>query len=169
MDETNVSPKTGKVKLQGTLRQRTRNGFYSYRLSLSNGSRREFALQTRNYNEAARKASDLDSIWLAPAQEVALAQMNAIRDYSTEAPKITFDEAWEKYRTHPERATPSTFNAQLSYNKSFRLFAEYATGQTGGRHTTTDYMNEVTPMLCQEFAFSLKTQMLAVKTNRKKR
>ena len=162
MDKTNVSRKTGKIKLQGTLRQRTRNGVYSYRLSLSNGSRREFALQTRNYDEAARKASDLDSIWLAPTQEVALAQMNAIRGYSTEAPKITFDEAWEKYRTHPDRATPSTFNAQLSYNKSFRLFAEYATGQTGGRHTTINYVNEVTPRLCQEFASYLKTQMLAV-------
>lgn len=168
MDETNVSPKTGKVKLQGTLRRRTRNGVYSYRLSLSNGSRREFALQTRNYNEAVRKASDLDSIWLAPTQEVALAQMNAIRGYSAEAPKITFDEAWEKYRTHPDRATPSTFNAQLSYNKSFRLFAEYATGQTGGRHSIIKYVNGVTPRLCQEFASYLKTQMLAVYTHNRR-
>ena len=165
---TNDNRKTRRIELRGQLRQRTTNGVYSYRLTVANGTRKEFFLRTNNYDEAVRKASDLDSIWLAPTQEVALAQMNAIRGYSTEAPKITFDEAWEKYRTHPDRATPSTFNAQLSYNKSFRLFAEYATGQTGGRHTTIGYVNEVTPRLCQEFAFYLKTQMLAVYTHNRR-
>ena len=94
--------------------------------------------------------------------------MNAIRGFSVEVQKITFEEAWEKYRTHPNRATPSTPNAQLSYNKSFRLFAEYATGQTGGKHMTIDYVNEVTPQLCQDFASHLKTQMLAVYTHNRR-
>ena len=86
MVDTHVSPKRTRNKLQGKLRQRTRNGNYSYRLTSSNGARKEFTLQTRNYDEAVRKASELDSIWLAPTKEVALAQMNAMRGVET-APK----------------------------------------------------------------------------------
>ena len=75
-----------KNKLQGTLRQRTRNGYYSYRLATSNSIRKEFALQTRNYDEAIQKAAELDSVWLAPTQTVALAhavagQRNSQRDW----------------------------------------------------------------------------------------
>lgn len=44
--------------------------------------RKEFTLQTRNCEEVVRKASELDSIWLAPTSEVALTQMNAIRRFS---------------------------------------------------------------------------------------
>ena len=73
MVNTHVSPKRTRNKLQGKLRRRTRNGNYSYRLTSSNGARKEFTLQTRNYDEAVLKASELDSIWLAPAKEIALA------------------------------------------------------------------------------------------------
>ncbi|MBO7088561.1 MAG: hypothetical protein J6W70_01540, partial [Lentisphaeria bacterium] len=102
---TNDNRKTRRIELRGQLRQRTTNGVYSYRLTIANGTRKEFFLRTSNYDEAVRKASHLDSIWLAPTQEVALAQMNAIRGFSMEVQKITFEEAWEKYRTHPDRAT----------------------------------------------------------------
>ena len=83
MVNTHVSPKRTRNKLQGKLRRRTRNGNYSYRLTSSSGSRKEFTLQTRNYDEAVLKASELDSIWLAPTKEVALAQMNAMRGFSS--------------------------------------------------------------------------------------
>ena len=75
---TNDNRKTRRIELRGQLRQRTTNGVYSYRLTVANGMRKEFFLRTSNYDEAVRKASDLDSIRLAPTQEVALAQMNAL-------------------------------------------------------------------------------------------
>ena len=88
---TNDNRKTRRIELRGQLRQRTTNGVYSYRLSIANGSRREFALQTRNNEEAVRKATELDSIWLAPTHEVALAQMSTTRGASGEAKRITFE------------------------------------------------------------------------------
>ena len=88
---THVSPKKTRNKLQGKLRQRTRNGNFSYRLTSSTGARKEFTLQTRNYEEAVLKASELDSIWLAPTKEVALAQMSAIREFSEQAKKISLE------------------------------------------------------------------------------
>jgi hypothetical protein len=158
---TNDNRKTTRIKLQGKLRQRTQNGVYSYRLSISNGTRKEFFLHTRNHDEAVRRASELDSIWLAPTQEVALAQMNAIRGFSVEVQKITFEEAWKKYQTHPDRAIPATVEAKLCYDKSFRLFAEYATGKTGKTspsRTIIEYVNEITPGLCEEFASYLRSR-----------
>ena len=120
MVDTHVSPKKTRNKLQGKLRRRTRNGNYSYRLTSSNGSRKEFTLQTRNYDEAVLKASELDSIWLAPTKEVALAQMNAMRGFSSTEQDASFDEAWEIYKTHPNRATPRTVEEQIGYRRTFR-------------------------------------------------
>lgn len=91
-----VSPKRTRNKLQGKLRQRTRNGNYSYRLTSSTGARKEFTLQTRNYDEAVRKASELDSIWLAPTREVALAQMSAIREFPKQAKENAYNMAANK-------------------------------------------------------------------------
>ena len=100
---THVNTKTKKINLQGKLRQRTKNRYYHYRLTVSNGIRKEFTLQTRDYDEAVKQASELDSIWLAPTKEVALAQMNALRGFSTPEKDASFDEAWEIYRMHPDR------------------------------------------------------------------
>ena len=84
---TNDNRKTRKIELRGQLRQRTTNWVYSYRLTVANGTRKEFFLRTSNYDEAVRRAAELDSIWLAPTQEVALAQMNAIRGFSMDVQK----------------------------------------------------------------------------------
>ena len=62
-------------KLQGKLRQKTKGAYYHYRLTIADGTRKEFTLKTRDYKEALKKASELDSIWLAPTKEVALAQV----------------------------------------------------------------------------------------------
>ena len=98
---THVSRRKTRNGLHGRLRQKRKDGYYHYRLTIANGTRKEFTLRPANYDEAIQKASNLDSIWLAPTQEVALAQMNAIRGFSTQAQKITFEEAWEKYQIHP--------------------------------------------------------------------
>ena len=103
MSGTHGCKTTRTTKLQGTLRQKRKDGNYYYRLTVSNGLRKELTLHTLNYNEAVRMASELDSIWLALTKEVALAQMNAIRGFSNEL-DASFDEAWEIYRTHPDRA-----------------------------------------------------------------
>ena len=94
MDVTHVNRKNRDDKLQGSLRQRAKNRYYHYRLTITNGTRKEFTIQTYDYDEAVRMASELDSIWLAPTKEVALAQMNAIRGFSKPELDASFDEAW---------------------------------------------------------------------------
>ena len=56
---------TKTTKLQGKLRQKTKGTYYHYRLTIADGTRKEFTLKTRDYEEAVQKASELDSIWLA--------------------------------------------------------------------------------------------------------
>jgi hypothetical protein len=95
-------------------------------------------------------ASELDSIWLAPTKEVALAQMNAIRGFSKPELDASFDEAWEVYRTHPDRAVPNTAEEQIAYGRTFQSFAEFATGITKKdvKHPATS-IRAVTPELCE--------------------
>ena len=168
---THVSRKKTRDGLHGRLRQKRKDGYFHYRLTITNGTRKEFTLRTTNYDEAVQKASELDSIWVAPTQEVALAQMNAIRGFSTQTQKITFEEAWERYQIHPDRAIPSTVEGRLSYRKSFDLFTQFATGQTGkvsSNRAVVNYVNEVTTRLREEFAAFLRTQMLSVYTHNRR-
>ena len=117
MVSTRVGPKTKRPELKGTLRQRTKNGRFSYRLVVLNGTRKEFALQTRNHDEAVQKASELDSIWLGlgstnkqvmRSEPQALSQLSEIRDIPALSPEpelgpekklelkpdVSFEEAW---------------------------------------------------------------------------
>ena len=67
-------------KLQGKLRQKSSKGNYYYRLTIANGVRKEFALKTADETEAIQRAEELDSIYAAPNIDVAVAQINAIKD-----------------------------------------------------------------------------------------
>ena len=169
MVNTHVSTKRTRNKLQGKLRQRTRNGYYSYRLSLTNGTRKEFSLKTRNYEEAVREASELDSIWLAPIPEAALTQMSTLRGLASPEQDASFDEAWEIYRMHPNRATPHTVEERIGYRRTFREFTNFASGITTRdvRHPATS-LRAVTPKLCEEFSTYLKTTKLSVHTHNRK-
>lgn len=170
MVDTHASPKRKKNRLQGKLRQRTRNGFYSYRLSVSNGARKEFSLKTWNYEEAVREASEPDSIWLAPMPEAALAQMSMMRGLLT-SPELdaSFNEAWERYKMHRNRATPHTVEEQIGYRRTFREFANFASGITtrNMRHPATS-IRAVTPELCEEFSTYLKTTYISVHAHNRK-
>ena len=46
--------------LQGKLRPRGKQGFYTYRLIVSNGVRQDFPLKTADIEEAIQKATELD-------------------------------------------------------------------------------------------------------------
>ena len=87
-----------RIALQGNLRQKRKNGQFYYRLQVSKGVRKEFALKTSDPDEAVNKAFDLDSLWLAPTAEVAYAQMKAIRGFSKLARMITLESGYA--RTH---------------------------------------------------------------------
>ena len=163
---THVNTKTKKINLQGKLRQRTKNRYYHYRLTVSNGIRKEFTLQTRDYDEAVKQASELDSIWLAPTKEVALAQMNALRGFSKPELDASFDEAWEIYRMHPDRAVPTTAEEQIGYQRTFQDFVEFATGITKKdvKHPATS-IRAVKPELCEEYADDLRSRAISVDTH----
>ncbi len=158
--------------LQGKLRRRSKGGQFSYRLIVASGIRKEFALGTTDPKVACQKAEELDSIWLAPTPEVALAQMNAIRGFSRASMRLPFEEAWEKYQVHPDRATPHTVAEQQSYHRTFDEFVRFATetNKSGrsSKRPKASCISEVTPRLCEEFSAYLKTTMLAVDTHNRK-
>ena len=163
--------KRRKVVLQGKLRQRGKNGQFHYRLQVAKGVRKEFALKTTDPDEAVNKAFDLDSLWLAPTAEVALAQMKAIRGFSKIARKITLEDGWEIYQTHPDRATPHTYHEQMWYYYTYREFVRVASeGKAidGTRRIPVVYINDVTPRLCEEYAAYLKSTGIAVDTHNRK-
>ena len=166
MSGTHGYKTTRTTKLQGTLRQKRKDGNYYYRLTVSNGLRKEFTLHTLNYDEAVRMASELDSIWLAPTKEVALAQMNALRGFSKPELDASFDEAWEIYRTHPDRAVPTTAEEQIGYHRTFQDFAAFATGITKKdvKHPATS-IRAVKPELCEEYADDLRSRAISVDTH----
>ena len=166
MPGAHVYRTTKTTKLQGKLRQKTKGTYYHYRLTIADGTRKEFTLKTRDYEEAVQKATELDSIWLAPTKEVALAQMNAIRGFSKPELDASFDEAWEIYRTHPDRAVPNTAEEQIAYGRTFQSFAEFATGITKKdvKHPATS-IRAVTPELCEEYANYLRTLSISVDTH----
>ena len=155
--------------LQGKLRQKSKSGQYYYRLTIAQGNRKEFSLGTSDLDEACRKAEELDSIWLAPTSEVALAQMNAIRQFSKKAKKISFEEAWDIYQAHPDRATPHTVEERIGYRKTYELFSQFASGAIGkSKRAETTCICEVTPDLCEKFSTYLKTTHLSVHTHNRK-
>ena len=93
---THVSRRKTRNGLHGRLRQRTKGGNYHYRLAIANGTRRDFSLHALNYDEAIQRASELDSIWGAPTQEIALVPMSTRQGTSTKAQKNTGEKAQER-------------------------------------------------------------------------
>ena len=85
-------------QLRGKLRQKEKNGPYYYRLMVANGVRKEFALKTSDFEEAVQKATDLDAVYEAPNQEVAIAQINAIKGFSKIVEELPLSEIWENMK-----------------------------------------------------------------------
>ena len=160
-----------KNTLQGKLRQKRKNGQFYYRLAIAKGVRKEFALKTTDPDEAFQRATDLDSIWLSPTHEVALAQMCAIRGFSKLTQGLTFEEAWKKYEIHPERAMPNTITEIKGYFNTYQDFVRFASGKDSkGRVTRKPItcIGEVTLELCQGFSEYLKTTGLSVNMHNRK-
>ena len=64
-----------RLPIKGTLHQRGVHGLYYYRLAV-NGTRKEFALKTSNYEEAQKAALELDRVADAPNREIAFAHQH---------------------------------------------------------------------------------------------
>ena len=158
-------------QLRGKLRQKVRSGPYYYRLMVANGQRREFALKTSDYEEACRKAADLDAIWDAPTKEVAIAQITAMKGFSKQAMNLPLSEGWEKYQVHPDRATPHTVSEQLAYKSTYEEFVQFVSNPRPDqkkRHTIISCVSELTDEVAEEFASYMKTKPLAVDTHNRK-
>ena len=148
-------------ELRGKLRQKSRGGNFYYRLTITNGIRKEFALKTAIESEAIQKAADLDAVYEAPNQEVAFAQINAIKGFSKRAMQLTFAEGWEKYSSHPDRATPHTVAEQLAYKSTYDEFADFAAGEKVEA-------SDIDIAFCEKYAAHLREQNLAVATHNRK-
>ena len=158
-------------QLRGKLRQKVRSGPYYYRVMVANGVRREFSLKTCDYEEACRKAAELDAVLEAPTQDVAIAQISAMRGFSKQAMNLSLSDAWNKYQVHPERATPHTVSEQASYQATYNEFVEFVSNPSPDRktrHTVITSVSELTPEVAEEFAAYLKTCPLAVDTHNRK-
>lgn len=154
-------------KLNGSIRQKGGKGNFYYRLMIANGVRKEFALKTSDETEAIQRAEELDSVWLAPNMEVAVAQINAIKVFSMQAQKLSFADGWKKYQVHPERAMPHTVSEQLSYKAAYEDFVSFVTSR-GGKHTFINSIAELNSCVAEEYAAHLRTFSLAVDTHNRK-
>ena len=154
-------------KLNGSIRQKGGKGNFYYRLMIANGVRKEFALKTSDETEAIQRAEELDSVWLAPNMEVAVAQINAIKGFSMQAQKLSFADGWKKYQVHPERAMPHTVSEQLSYKAAYDDFVSFVTSR-GGKHTFINSIAELNSCVAEEYAAHLRTFSLAVDTHNRK-
>ena len=148
-------------ELRGKLRTKAKGGNYYYRLTITNGVRKEFALKTTDEAEAIQKAADLDAVYEAPNQEVAFAQINAIKGFSKRAMKLTFSEGWEKYSSHPDRATPHTVAEQLAYKSTYEELAAFAAGEKVEA-------SDIDIAFCEKYAAHLRERNLAVATHNRK-
>ena len=158
-------------QLRGKLRQKDKNGLYYYRLMVANNVRKEFALKTRDYEEACRKAADLDAVLEAPTQEVAMAQINAIKGFSKLAVNLALTDGWAKYSAHPDRATPHTVSERLSYKATYDEFVQFATNALPDKkihHAVLTNVSEITPEIAEAFSAYMKTKLLAVDTHNRK-
>ena len=153
-------------KLQGKLRQKAKGGNYYYRLTVANGIRKEFALKTADETEAIQRAEELDSIYVAPNMEVAVAQINAIKGFSKQAQMLSLSEGWAKYEIHPERATPHTVSEQLAYKTTYDEFVEYVS--TSGKHTVITSIAELNSDIAEGYAAYMRTIPQAVDTHNRK-
>ena len=158
-------------QFRGKLRQKVENGPYYYRLMVANGVRREFALKTCDYEEACRKAGELDSIWEAPTKDVAIAQITAIKGFSKRAIDLLLSEVWSKYEVHPDRATPHTVSEQQAYKSTYEEFVRFVSTPPADkktRHTTITRMSGLCAEVAEEYAAYLKTCPIAVDTHNRK-
>ncbi len=158
--------------LKGKLRQKTKDGSYYYRLTIANGQRKEFALKTADFNKACEKAAGLDAVWLSPTPDVAIAQINAIKGFSKQAQNISFQDGWEKYSIHPNRAKPHTVSEQGAYKSTYEEFVSFVTNPKADpdnkKHIVINGIGELSPAVCEEFAAYLKKTHLAVDTHNRK-
>ncbi|MBE6370588.1 MAG: phage integrase family protein [Lentisphaerae bacterium] len=158
-------------QLRGKLRQKEKNGPYYYRLMVANGVRKEFALKTADFEDAFRKATDLDAVYEAPNQEVAIAQINAIKGFSKIVEPLPLSEIWEKYEVHPDRARPLTPHEPLMYHSTLQEFIDYAEGRSGngkGKRSALSVISDVTPEVVSRYVDYLKTTRIAVDTHNRK-
>ena len=153
-------------KLQGKLRQKNSKGNYYYRLTIASGIRKEFALKTADETEAIQRAEELDSIYVAPNMEVAVAQINAIKGFSKQAQMLPLSEGWAKYEIHPERATPHTVSEQLAYKTTYDEFVEYVSAS--GKHTVITSIAELNSDIAEGYAAYMRTIPQAVDTHNRK-
>ena len=153
-------------ELRGRLRQKEKHGNFYYRLTLPGGLRKEFALKTTDEKESIQKAANLDAVYEAPNQDVAFAQINAIKGFSRRASMLSFSEGWVKYEAHPERAIPHTVSEQLSYKKTYEDFVAFVTSPQ--RTIPLTFIADISSEIVAEFADFMRQQAQAVDTHNRK-
>ena len=157
-------------QLLGNLRQKVKNGPYYYRLMVTDGVRKEFALKTSDYEEACRKAADLDAVWSAPTKEVAIAQINAIKGFTRQASQLPLSEIWTQYELSPDRAHPR-IQEHLLYHSTLNEFIAFASGEIqykSRRSRPIQSLDQLDYVIVQDFNNYLRTTRIAVDTHNRK-
>ena len=76
-------------------RRRGKNGCFTYRCQV-NGRRTEISLQTKDYQEALKKVTDLVPIVQARTAEIVAAYVNEARGFAKQATDLGLIDAWSK-------------------------------------------------------------------------
>ena len=74
---------------------------------------------------AVHQQTGFDQLYIEKVLRL-LAQINAIKGFSKVQLNLDFEEAYQKYLEHPDRAHPHTVAEQRSYHTSYKEFVNFA-------------------------------------------
>ena len=152
--------KVESVKLEfGSVRQKTPGGTYYFRYQI-NGIRKEIPLHTTSKEDAIRQAKELFPVTKAKSIDMVAAHVKQAKGLEKIERKLSLDEAWHIYSTHPDRATPHTVSEQLAYKTTFEEFLSFISTLPYGIVS----IHEVDPNTVESFASWMKIRSSFTRT-----
>ncbi|UDQ98875.1 tyrosine-type recombinase/integrase [Lentisphaerota bacterium WC36G] len=154
----------------GSIRQRKSGGNYYFRYQV-NGQRKEVSLKTRNKVEAEKKAKELVEVAKSSNIEVIAAHVQYSKGLKKKLTNLPLVDVFEKYESHPDKATPHTQHERYAYRGSFKEFIEFALGlprKKKYRHLQVENISDITKEVAILFADHLRTTEIAVDTHNRK-
>ena len=149
------------IKLDiGSVYQKIENGTYNFRYQV-NGRRKAISLKTKNQKEAIAAARKIVPVIQASSSEIIAAHVSEAKGFRRLASSLDLASAWDKYSTHPERATPATVSENLSYERTFNEFIKFV-------GDPTILLQDITFPMAEKFANHLRNSKISVSTHNRK-
>ena len=161
MGKRNENSDLKKIKLEtGTVYQTEKGGNYYFRYQIR-GDRKCVSLKTRNFDEAVRKAKELQPIVQATSVEVISSHVKVARNLAKKHRMLPVEKVWETYSKHPDKATPATVHEELSYKSTLDEFLSFIGPKI-------KQFAHITPEHAVNFSVYLKESGISVSTHNRK-